>query len=82
VSLIVPAGLRATGDVDFTMAVAVISTWAFRIVTGYILGITMELGVLGFWIGMYVDWFVRSLLYVWRLLSGRWEKHIDLRTEN
>jgi len=82
VSLIVPAGLRAAGDVDFTMAVAVISTWAFRIVTGYILGITMELGVLGFWIGMYADWFVRSLLYVWRLLSGKWEKHIDLRTEN
>ena len=75
-SFILPASLRATGDVNFTMAVAIISMWAFRIVSGYIFGVAMGLGVLGIWMGMYVDWFVRSVLFTWRLLSGKWKKHL------
>ena len=76
-SFITPASLRATGDVNFTMAVTIISMWTFRIVIGYILGISMRLGVLGFWMGMYVDWLVRSLLFFQRLLSEKWKKRLE-----
>ena len=69
-SFIIPASLRAAGDVKFTMAIAVISMWAFRVVTGYIFGIVLGLGVLGIWMGMYVDWLVRSLLFLWRLCNS------------
>ena len=72
-----PAGLRATGDVIFTMVLAIFSMWAFRIVSGYIFGVVMGLGVQGVWLGMYVDWFVRSAVFLWRLLSGRWERRLN-----
>jgi len=75
-AFIPPAGLRATGDVIFTMALAIVSMWAFRIVSGYIFGVVMGFGVMGVWMGMYVDWFVRSAVFLWRLLSGKWMRRL------
>ena len=48
-----------------------ISMWIFRIVWSYIL----VMGVLGVWIGMFVDWYARAAAYLARYLSGRWKKH-------
>lgn len=48
-----------------------ISMWIFRIVWSYIL----VMGVLGVWIGMFVDWYARATAYHARYLSGRWKKH-------
>jgi Na+-driven multidrug efflux pump len=71
-SFITPASLRAVGDVRFTMMIAVFSMWAFRIAAGYIFGIVFQLGVMGVWMGMYVDWLIRSVLFCHRLLSRKW----------
>ena len=40
-------GLRAAGDVKFTMYVSVISTIAVRLLLSYLLGITLQMGVIG-----------------------------------
>jgi len=72
-SFILPSALRATGDVRFTMVVAVASMWVFRIGTGYVLGITLGMGVMGVWIGMYTDWVIRGLLFFVRLAGGKWK---------
>ncbi len=72
VSFITPAALRATGDVKFTMVVAIFSMWVFRITVGYVFGVVLKLGVLGIWFGMYADWLVRTILFYWRLVSGKW----------
>ena len=34
-------------------------------------GIMLGLGVLGVWIGMFVDWAARSVMFVWRFKSGK-----------
>jgi len=73
ISFIPPAGLRATGDVKYTMVVAVISMWTFRIVFGYLFGVTLGLGVVGVWFGMYIDWIVRGLFFYLRLANGKWK---------
>lgn len=69
----IPNFLRAAGDAKYTMGVSMFSMWAFRVVFGYLLAITLNLGVYGVWIGMFIDWFVRSLLFAHRFLKGKWK---------
>lgn len=71
-SFIVPAGFRGAGDVRFSMAVSMASMWILRVTLGYVLALPLGLGVLGVWIGMFVDWIARSALFALRLRSGAW----------
>ena len=64
--------LRAAGDATFTMIVSIASMWIFRVGSSYFFGIVLQMGVLGIWIGMFVDWGARSVLFGWRFLSGKW----------
>lgn len=66
--------LRAAGDVKITMVTGVISMLVFRIFTAYVLGIHFGLGIIGVWIAMGVDWFVRSVAFVIRYMGGKWKR--------
>ncbi len=68
-----PNGLRAAGDVKFTMIVSVFSMWTFRIGFSFLIGKYMGVGVLGVWIAMFIDWIFRIILFVWRVASGKWK---------
>ena len=46
--------------------------WLFRVGSSYIFGVVLGMGVLGVWIGMFVDWAARSLCFVIRFVSGKW----------
>lgn len=41
-------------------------------VLGYLLGISLGMGVVGVWLGMFMDWAVRGACFWWRLVSGHW----------
>ena len=69
-----PNGLRAANDVKYTMLVSVISMWACRIGLSYILASFLNLGVLGVWIAMTIDWAVRIIFFLGRVISGKWKK--------
>lgn len=76
-SFALPNVLRAAGDAKYTMEVSVFSMWVFRVASSYFFAGTLGLGVLGVWIGMYVDWIFRTLLFVVRYKKGKWlEKRI------
>lgn len=66
--------LRAAGDVTYTMTVSIVSMWIFRVACSYLFGVVFGLGVPGVWIGMFVDWLARSVMFVWRFAGGRWLK--------
>ena len=66
-------GLRAAGDVKFTMYVSVVSTVAVRLLLSYLLGITMQMGVIGIALAMVCDWVVRAVLFIWRERTGKWK---------
>ncbi|MGN0268666.1 MAG: MATE family efflux transporter [Lachnospiraceae bacterium] len=66
-------GLRAAGDVKFTMYVSVISTLAVRLLLSYLLGITMQMGVIGIAVAMVCDWVIRAVIFFWRQKSGKWK---------
>lgn len=66
-------GLRAAGDVKFTMYVSVLSTLAVRLVLSYIFGITAGMGVIGIALAMVCDWSVRAVIFYVRYRSGKWK---------
>lgn len=77
-SFTISNSLRAAGDVNYTMLVSIFSMWLFRVGSSYVLGVIFNLGVLGIWIGMFIDWFVRSVFFLGRFLSGKWLKQKNL----
>ena len=71
-SFTMPNALRAAGDVHYTMIVSILSMWIFRVGSSYVFGIMLGFGVLGVWIGMFIDWACRSTFFTIRFLNGKW----------
>ncbi len=67
-------GLRAAGDVKFTMYVSILSTIAGRLFLSYLLGIVLNMGVIGIAVAMVCDWVIRAVIFVWRQRSGKWKE--------
>lgn len=74
VSFTLPNALRASGDARFTMATSMISMWVFRIGFSYVLCLLLGLGVQGAWFAMYIDWIVRSIVFLIRFAGGKWKQ--------
>ena len=66
-------GLRAAGDGKFTMYVSVISTIAARLLLSWLLGVALQIGVIGIAIAMVSDWVIRAVIFFWRQKSGKWK---------
>lgn len=66
-------GLRAAGDVKFTMYVSVISTIAVRLLLSWLLGVALQMGVIGIAIAMVSDCVIRAVIFFWRQKSGKWK---------
>lgn len=81
ISFVLPAGLKGAGDAKYTMITSIVGMWLFRIITGYILGIPLGLGVIGIWLGMYIDWVVRGILYLLRFKGGKWKELILIKID-
>lgn len=61
-----PYTLRASFDAPFTMYVSVASMWIFRIGFAYLFVVVWNMGVLGIWYGMFIDWAFRALAFALR----------------
>ena len=71
-----PNAMRAVFDANYTMIVSVVSMWVFRIGMSYLFVLYFDLGLLGVWAAMGVDWLFRSACFVRRVKSGRWLGHL------
>ena len=71
-SFCTPNILRAAGKVKYSMVVSTFSMWVFRIGSAIILAKVFSLGVLGVWIGMYIDWVFRAAAFYGSYRRGRW----------
>lgn len=68
-------GLRAAGDVKFSMTTSCCTMWACRFCLCVFLIRVMGFGPMGVWIGMFADWTVRSIIFTWRFHSRKWLQH-------
>ncbi len=69
---VLPNVLRAGGDVNYTMALSIVTMFALRVGVAYIFGTILGLGVIGVWIAMVIDWAARAVIFVLRYRSGKW----------
>lgn len=67
--------IRASGDVKFTMIVGIASMIVFRLGSAVLFGIVLNMGVIGVWIAMGMDWLARSVAFTLRYRSGKWKAH-------
>lgn len=66
-------GLRAAGDVGFTMGVSLFTTIVVRLVFSVVFAIGLGLGVMGIALAMCLDWLIRGILFWIRLRGGKWK---------
>lgn len=68
------SGLRAAGDVKFTMIVSIVLTIATRLLFSALFGLWLNWGVIGVAIGMSMDLVFRGGIFLWRYRSQKWTK--------
>ena len=66
------SGLRAAGDVRFTMIVSITLTVAARLLFSALFGLWLGWGVIGVAIGMSMDLVFRGVIFIWRYRSQKW----------
>lgn len=66
------SGLRAAGDVKFTMFAAIFSTVICRVAFSVLFGIVLNMGVVGVTIAMIIDWCVKAALIYRRYRGKKW----------
>ena len=65
-------GLRAAGDVRFTMIVSVTLTIAARLLFSALFGLWFGWGVIGVAVGMSMEMVFRGIIFIWRYRSQKW----------
>lgn len=66
-------GLRAAGDVKFTMVVSIASTIGGRLIFSLLFGIVFQMGVIGIACAMCLDWLLRAIIFYVRFKTGKWK---------
>ncbi|WP_195608368.1 MATE family efflux transporter [Intestinimonas butyriciproducens] len=65
-------GLRAAGDIRYTMFASIFATVICRVFFSVLFGIWMDMGVIGIALAMVCDWLIKAILVVARYRSGKW----------
>lgn len=69
--------LSANGDVKITFFTSTLSCWIGSVGLSYMLCIVCGMGLSGLWIAFAVDESIKSVIYVFRWRSGKWQ-NIDI----
>ncbi len=67
-------GLRAAGDISFTMIVSIASTIVGRLLFSLILARGCNMGVIGIALAMVLDWCIRAVIFYFRFRGGKWKE--------
>ena len=68
-------GLRAAGDAMFTMGISLFTTIGVRLILSILLGIVLDLGVIGIALAMCLHWTVRGVIFWIRFRQGKWKTY-------
>ncbi|XME03031.1 MATE family efflux transporter [Lachnospiraceae bacterium C1.1] len=73
-SFVIAYGMRAAGDVRYSMILSSCTMWLCRVTLATFLIRIAGFGTMGVWIGMFADWGVRAIFFLLRFKSGKWCK--------
>lgn len=72
----IPAyGMRAAGDVKFSMITSCCTMWLCRVSLCIYLCRVWGFGPIAVWIGMFADWSLRAIIFTIRFHSRKWLEH-------
>ena len=71
-SFVTAYGMRAAGDVKFSMIVSTLTMWLCRVSLATYLIRVAHIGAMGVWIGMFCDWGIRAVIFTIRFMSKKW----------
>lgn len=74
-SFTLPATFRGAGDSKSVMYISLAVMFSCRIVLSYVIANWMGVGVFGTWIAMFIDWYVRAAIYIYRYFSNKWTEY-------
>lgn len=74
-NMVIINSLRAAGDAKFPVYMAMISMWGIGLPIAYLLGIQLEMGLIGVWISFIVDEWVRGIFMYRRWRSRIWTEY-------
>ncbi|MBQ6350331.1 MAG: MATE family efflux transporter [Methanobrevibacter sp.] len=75
ISFTLPATFRGAGDSKSVMYISLAVMFICRIALSYVIADWMGIGVFGTWIAMFIDWYVRAGIYVYRYFSNKWTEY-------
>lgn len=73
-NIVMVKALIAVGDVKTPVTVNVVSSWIFAVGGGYLLGIGLGWGIVGMWVAMCVDEWLRAGFLVFTFARGGWRR--------
>ena len=71
-NIIIISALRASGDAKFPVMMGILFMWGLAVPMSYFLGIHLGFGLVGIWIAMLMDEWIRAGIMWWRWRSKRW----------
>ena len=75
IAFTLPSTFRGAGDSKSVMYISLTVMFTCRILLSYVIADWMGVGVFGTWIAMFIDWYVRAAIYVYRYFSGKWMEY-------
>jgi putative MATE family efflux protein len=76
-NIVVINSLRATGDARFPVKVGMVFMWLFWVPNSWFLGLHLGWGLVGIWIAMTCDEWVRGIFMYLRWVKKKWLPHAE-----
>ncbi|MBM4112046.1 MAG: MATE family efflux transporter [Phycisphaerae bacterium] len=73
-SMTVRQGLRGAGDTAWVFYITLVSTWGIRLPAAWFLGVHLDWGLPGIWIGLCGELVIRGLFFLARFTWGNWTR--------
>ena len=74
-SFTLPTTFRGAGDSKSVMYISLFVMFTCRIALSYVIADWMGVGVFRTWIAMFIDWYVRAVIYIYRYFSNKWMEY-------
>jgi putative MATE family efflux protein len=81
-NIVIIGGLKAAGDVNFPVAVGILSMWGISTLGAYYFGIHLGYGLLGIWFAMGLDEVIRGIIMLTRWKRGNWKGKAVFKNES
>jgi len=75
INIVLVNSLRASGDAKYPLIIGAFSMVLMSVPLGYFLVFHLNLGLVGIWIAIATDEWIRACIFYFRWRSRKWEKH-------